>query len=107
MRLIYAAAVALGLGLAVLAPLPWTASAFAQTQQSQAIDGEVTRVNKDTQKMTIRHGPLPHLDMPAMTMVYVVKDPAMLDQVKAGSKIRFVGDKVDGQFTVLSIESVR
>lgn len=81
--------------------------ALAQAQQPQAIDGEVTRVNKDTQKITIRHGPMPHLDMPAMTMVYVVKDPAMLEQVRVGSKIRFIGDKVDGQFTVLSIESVR
>lgn len=86
---------------------PAVATELAQARQPQAIDGEVTRVNKDTKKITIRHGPLPHLDMPAMTMVYAVKDPAMLDQVKAGSKIRFVGDKVDGQFTVLSIESVR
>jgi Cu(I)/Ag(I) efflux system periplasmic protein CusF len=85
---------------------PAMAIEVAQAQQPQAIDGEVTRINKDTQKMTIRHGPMPHLDMPAMTMVYAVKDPAMLDRVKVRSKIRFVGDKVDGQFTVLSIESV-
>jgi Cu/Ag efflux protein CusF len=87
--------------------LPLAAAQLAQAQKPQAIDGEVTRINKDTRKVTIRHGPMPHLDMPAMTMVYAVKDPAMLDQVKVGSKIRFIGDKVDGQFTVLSIESVR
>jgi Cu(I)/Ag(I) efflux system periplasmic protein CusF len=86
---------------------PAVATELAQARQPQAIDGEVTRVNKDTQKITIRHGPMPHIDMPAMTMVYALKDPAMLDQVKVGSKIRFIGDKIDGQFTVLSIDSVR
>jgi Cu/Ag efflux protein CusF len=98
----------LALTALTLSPVPPTAAVeLAQAQKPQAIDGEVTRINKDTQRITIRHGPMPHLDMPAMTMVYAVKDPAMLDQVKVGSKIRFVGDKVDGQFTVLSIESVR
>jgi Cu/Ag efflux protein CusF len=42
--------------------------------------------------------------MPAMTMVFRVKDPAMLDQVKAGDKISFVSDKIGGQFTLMQIE---
>jgi Cu(I)/Ag(I) efflux system periplasmic protein CusF len=105
MRSIYAA-VALGLGLSVFAPLPQTAPALAQAQ-AQPVEGEITRINKEGQKLSIRHGPLPHLDMPAMYMVYAVKDPALLDKVKVGSKITFVADKIDGTFTVLSIESVR
>ena len=97
--------VALGLGLGVIMTV--YAPAVAQSQAPQPVEGEVTRINKDTQKMSIRHGPLPHLDMPAMNMVYAVKDPALLDRVMVGSKITFVADKVDGTFTVLSIESVR
>jgi len=106
---IYALAAALGVAAAGW-DMPANAAApviLAQAHKPAAIDGEVTRINKDTKKLTIRHGPMPHLDMPAMTMVYAVKDPAMLDQVKVGSKIKFIGDKVDGTFTVLSIESVR
>lgn len=86
---------------------PASALQLAQAQTPQPAEGEVTRINKDTQKISIRHGPMPHLDMPAMNMVYAVKDPALLDKVKVGSKITFVADKVDGTFTVLSIETVR
>lgn len=92
--------------LAGMSVSPAGAIELAQAHKPAATDGEVTRINKDTKKLTIRHGPMPHLDMPAMTMVYAVKDPAMLDQVKVGSRIKFIGDKVDGTFTVLSIEAV-
>jgi len=67
-------------------------------------EGEVRKVDKDTKKITIKHGELKNLDMPPMTMVFRVKDPAMLDQVKTGDKIRFVADKVGGQFMVTKIE---
>jgi Cu(I)/Ag(I) efflux system protein CusF len=66
--------------------------------------GEVRKVDKEAQKITIRHGPLANLDMPAMTMVFRVKDPAMLDQVKAGDKIKFQAEKVGGDFTVMQLK---
>ena len=69
-------------------------------------EGEVRKVDPETKKITIKHGELKSLDMPAMTMVFRVKDPAMLDQVKAGDKIRFRADKVNGAFTVMEIEVV-
>ena len=70
-------------------------------------DGEVRKVDKDARKLSIRHGPLPRLDMPtAMTMVYQVSDQAILDQVKAGDKIRFTAEKAGGQFTVTRIERI-
>ena len=70
-------------------------------------DGEVRRVDKDAQKLTIRHGPLPSLDMPAaMTMVYRVRDAAMIEKVKAGDKVKFQAEKVSGAFTVTAIEPV-
>jgi Cu/Ag efflux protein CusF len=61
-------------------------------------------VDKEAKKITLRHGPLANLDMPAMTMVFQVKDPAMLDQVKAGDKVKFQAEKVGGAFTITKIE---
>jgi Cu(I)/Ag(I) efflux system periplasmic protein CusF len=65
--------------------------------------GEVRRVDKDAKKITLRHGPMPSLDMPAHTMVFQVKDPAMLDQVKPGDKVRFHAEKLGGAFTITEI----
>ena len=70
-------------------------------------EGEVRKVDKDAGKITLRHGPIPSLDMPPMTMVFRTADPAMLDRVKAGDKVRFTADKVGGQYTVTSIETVK
>ena len=67
-------------------------------------DGEVRKVDKDTKKITIRHGPLTNLGMPPMTMVFQVKYPAMLDKVSAGDKIKFNADKIAGAYTVTAIE---
>ena len=78
-----------------------TPAASAAAQMSQ---GEVRKVDKDAQKITIKHGPIDNLGMPPMTMVFRVKDPAMLDQVKPGDKVRFSADKVSGAYTVTKIE---
>jgi Cu/Ag efflux protein CusF len=80
-------------------------AAPALVAQAPALaDGEVRRVDKEARKLTIKHGPIVHLDMPAMTMVFQVKDPAMLDQLKAGDRVRFAADKIDGAYTVTRIE---
>jgi Cu/Ag efflux protein CusF len=73
-------------------------------QATALTDGEVRKVDKETKKITLKHGPIQNLDMPAMTMVFQVKDPAMLDQVKAGDKIKFAADKINGAYTVTRIE---
>jgi Cu(I)/Ag(I) efflux system periplasmic protein CusF len=81
---------------------------FAAPVLAQALaDGEVRRVDKEAKKLTIRHGPIPNLNMESMTMVFHVNEPAMLDQVKAGDKIRFQADKIGGQYTVTKIEPVK
>ena len=81
---------------------------FAAPVLAQAFsDGEVRRVDKEAKKLTIKHGPIPNLNMETMTMVFHVKDPAMLDQVKAGDKVRFQADKIGGNYTVTKIEAVR
>lgn len=66
--------------------------------------GEIRKVDKDARKLTIRHEPIRELDMPAMTMVFQVRDPAMLDRVKAGDKVRFRAQKEGGAFLVTTIE---
>jgi Cu/Ag efflux protein CusF len=99
----------------LLAPL-LAAPAHAQTTQADhaahhpaaaLADGEVRKVDKEAKKLTIRHGPLPGLDMPAMTMVFQVKDPAMLDQVKAGDKVKFQAEKIGGAYTVTRLEPAK
>lgn len=72
---------------------------------SQMSEGEIRKVDKDAKKITIKHGELKNLDMPPMTMVFQVKDPAVLDKVKQGDKVNFVAEKVGGQFTVTKIEA--
>ncbi|MHB8495717.1 MAG: copper-binding protein [Casimicrobiaceae bacterium] len=73
---------------------------------SAVTEGEVRKIDKDAGKITLRHGPITNLDMPGMTMVFRVSDPAMLDGVKEGAKVRFVADRVGGALTVTAIEHV-
>lgn len=68
-------------------------------------EGVVKKVNKAQGKLTISHGPLENLGMPAMTMIFRVQDDAMLDRVKPGDNIRFLADKVNGRLTVTRIET--
>lgn len=68
-------------------------------------DGEIRKVDKDAGKLTIKHGPLKALDMPGMTMVFGVQDAAVLEQLKAGDKVRFQAEKMDGKFVVTRIEA--
>ena len=65
------------------------------------------KVDKAAGKVTIKHGPMPKFDMPAMTMAYRVKDKAMLDNLQPGDKIKFDADGVGGEFTVLRLERVK
>jgi Cu/Ag efflux protein CusF len=70
-------------------------------------EGEVRKVDKEAKKITIKHGPLKNLDMPPMTMVFQVKDPALLDKVKAGDQVKFRAEKLGGAFTVTAIEPAK
>ncbi|MGQ3000458.1 copper-binding protein [Variovorax sp.] len=88
--------------LAALGALLFAAVAFAQTALPP-VEGEVRKIDTEANKITLRHGDIPNLEMTGMTMVFRVKDPALLTQVKPGDKVRFTADKVDGALTVLSI----
>ena len=54
-------------------------------------------------KVTLRHGPLANLDMPAMTMVFTVADKKLLDGIKQGDKVGFIAEKQNGVFFVTAI----
>ena len=80
----------------------------AVSKQNEALsDGEVRKVDMNAKKITIKHGPLANLDMPAMTMVYRVTDPAMLQRVKPGDKVKFRAESLGGVLTVTKIEPAR
>jgi len=81
--------------------------AVAQASDEALSEGVVRKVDLDAQKITIKHGPLANLDMPAMTMVFHVTDPAMLQRVKAGDRVRFVAESRSGVLTVTTIEPAR
>jgi Cu(I)/Ag(I) efflux system protein CusF len=83
------------------------ASPTVLAQANAMTAGEVRKVDKEQGKLTIRHEPLTNLEMPAMTMVFRVKDPAMLDQVKEGDKIRFVAERIDGAITIVEWEPAK
>lgn len=70
-------------------------------------EGIVKKVDKPAGKITIAHGPLENLNMPGMTMAFAVKDQAMLDLVKAGDKVSFIGANVNGVLTVTKLENAK
>lgn len=70
-------------------------------------DGEIRKVDMDNKKITIKHGEIKNLDMPGMTMVFQVKDPAMLTKVKAGDKVRFKAEKSGGAIVVTEIQPAK
>ena len=85
------AALALGLGLAAAV-------------QAQSIDGEVKKIDIEAGKVTLKHGEIKNLDMPAMQMAFRVANPAWLTSLQVGDKVKFSADKVNGQFTVTTLE---
>jgi Cu/Ag efflux protein CusF len=86
----------------------WTCLALFSGEglaQSALVDGEVKKVDESAGKITIKHGPIKKLDMDdGMTMVFTTSDPAVLKGVKAGDKIKFEPDNVNGQYIVRKIE---
>ncbi len=73
--------------------------------EAAMVDGTVKKIDKAAGKVTLAHGPLANLGMPAMTMSFRVKDNSWLAQMKEGGKIRFMADNVNGAMTVVRFES--
>jgi len=105
-------ALACGWAGALVAPVWAAAATVTDTVKAGAIvpaesvltEGVVKKVDKTVGKITIQHGEIRNLGMMPMTMMFRVKDPAMLEQVQAGQKIRFHVDIVNNAYTVVRIE---
>ncbi len=83
-----------------LAAISFSASVLADGNMVKA---EVVKVDRSAGKVTLKHGPIKNLDMDSMTMVFRVADPSMLDKVKAGDRIEFEADRINGAITVTKI----
>ena len=104
------AAMVVTMFVAALAALPAFASGDHKKPHSASAasgapmtEGEVRKVDKEAKKITLKHAPIVNLDMPAMTMVFQVADPEMLDRLKAGDKVKFTADKAGSGYAVTKI----
>jgi Cu/Ag efflux protein CusF len=77
----------------------------AATASASMTEGEIRKVDREAQKLTIKHGEIKNLDMPPMTMVFQVKDVSLMDKLKAGDKIRFVAESTASGLVVTDIRS--
>jgi len=88
----------------------WAAAAIAAVAtvgiaraQAPTVAGEVVKLDDKSGRITLKHGEIKHLEVPAMTMSYRVRSPSLMDGLKSGDRVRFVAEKVDGQFTITQI----
>lgn len=76
----------------------------AGTQQAlQPVEAEIKKIDAQAGKVTLKHGPIDNLGMPAMTMAFPVKDPASLKNFKEGESVSATFDKVEGKPTVIDL----
>lgn len=73
-------------------------------QSASMTDGEVRKVDRETGKVTIKHGDIKHLDMPGMTMVFTAKDKGLLTNLKPGDKVKFMVINEGGKMVVTDIQ---
>ena len=83
---------------------PSPAPAAAPGDALPWVEAEVRRVDAGNGKLTLRHGPIPNLDMPPMTMAFTVADPALLQGVQSGDRIRVTVRHLNGQYTVMAVQ---
>ncbi|MEJ7807408.1 MAG: copper-binding protein [Telluria sp.] len=90
-----------------LAPVAAPATIETNAAGQPESDGEIKKIDKEAGKITVKHGPLANLNMPPMTMIFKVKDPAMLEQAKAGDKVKFTVEKLHGAYTITALQAAR
>ncbi len=81
--------------------------AFALPALAQQVNGTVKKIDEAQGKLTIDHGAIKNLEMDAMSMVFKAGDPSMLKGLKAGDKIKFDADSVNGQLTVTKLQKTK
>ena len=79
-----------------------------QQAASQPADGQGEIVTMDTEegKVTIRHGAIPAMNWPAMTMTFSLRDPAILRGFKVGDPVAFAVQKAPqgGNYFIVRLE---
>lgn len=80
-----------------------SAYSTAVIAQEASASGEVRRVDAVAGKVTIKHGAIAALELPAMTLVYQA-DPALLAGIKPGDKITFTAKREGGNYVVTAIK---
>jgi len=73
----------------------------------EMIDAEIKKIDKDARKITLKHGPIKHLDMPAMTMVFQLKDGVMPADLKVGDKVKVAVEQTKSGYLVSTIEAAK
>lgn len=101
------AAAVLALSLPSMAQMTMDHGKMGVTTAPAMTDGEIRKIDKETSKITIKHGEIKHMDMPPMTMVFMVKDKAMLDKVQVGEKVQFIVIQDAGKMVVTEIRSAK
>ena len=101
-----AAALALLTALPALADDPLHKPTPAAAAGPDLSDGEIRKIDLEAARITLRHGEIKSLDMPPMTMVFSVKDKAVLGRFKAGDKVRFKAVNEGGRLTVTELQAV-
>ncbi|EZH85103.1 copper-binding protein [Aeromonas hydrophila] len=66
--------------------------------------GVISRIDAANGKVGIKHEAIDNLKMPAMTMVFRVADPALLQALKVGDAVRFHAENPAGKLTVTAIQ---
>jgi Cu/Ag efflux protein CusF len=84
-----------------------TKAASATAPAPVMTDGIVQSVDAAKGLVTLKHGDIVDIQMPAMTMAYGVADKTMLSQIKAGDKVKFHVEMMKNAPTVTLIEPVR
>lgn len=92
-----------GLSMAQSMQMPMKPAASASAAAMPLVNGEVRKLDPATGLIVLRHGDLPNLAMPAMTMGFEVADKKMLDGIKVGDKVRFQAEMVKGKATVTEL----
>jgi Cu/Ag efflux protein CusF len=70
-------------------------------------EGTVKKIDAPTQRIMLAHGPIASIGMMPMTMMFKVKEPAMLKAVKEGDKVRFQVADIGGNYTITHIEPAK
>ncbi len=76
------------------------------SEMATRTEAEVRKVNKDQGKITLKHGDIKNLNMPGMTMIFKIKDPAMLNGIVPGDNVTFTADRINGDIVVTSLEKI-